>query len=70
MLESLEPLMPGELRLFPVGTQLGKCRLPVAVELQCGSDGPARTVAVSGSLPNYLNPAWIDFCQPRQSGVR
>lgn len=64
---NLPELMPGELRLLKVNGQLGPCALPVAVQLHCGN-GRSRTLAVSGSLPNYLHATWIESCQANQAG--
>lgn len=56
-----DALPPGRLLLLALDDKLGRCYLPVAVQLQCGQ-GRASTQPVSGLLPNYLHEQWIVSC--------
>ena len=61
------PWQPGELRVFYVGTQLGRCSIPVAVKVECGGSCRPVARAVSGALPNALSDTWLSVC-PAEAG--
>lgn len=56
-----DTLPPGRLMLLALDDKLGRCYLPVMVQLQC-AQGRSRTQPVSGLLPNYLHEQWIASC--------
>lgn len=54
-------LAPGRVLLLALDDKLGRCYLPVTVQLQC-AQARSRTQPVSGLLPNYLHEQWIASC--------
>ncbi len=56
-----DALAPGRVLLLALDDKLGRCYLPVAVQLQC-AQGRSRTQPVAGLLPNYLHEQWIASC--------
>jgi hypothetical protein len=61
--------LPGELRVFYMGSHVDHCILPVMVQIECGESCKPRPKAVSGALPNALHETWLTSCPKPKNGA-
>jgi hypothetical protein len=63
--------LPGEMRVYWLEERLGRCTLPVEVQIECDAGCRPQRKAVTGGLPTALRDVWLTSCPaPLASGEK